>query len=154
MLHFPHTPAQSSESLLVVSFSVTMSEIAILAVAVGVSCGAILVLLCIIMGVRFCRKRRSENDIELRPREQEWKDPTVWWGLESQSCSASSGHWCGVWWAVWVPPCWKKTRIMELVGHLFLHVWKEIQFYSYTVLEILWTTVICTSWTFFVLFLW
>lgn len=58
--------------------AVTMSEIAILALAVGVSCGAILVLLCIIVAVRFCRKKRLENDIELSPREREWNDPTVW----------------------------------------------------------------------------
>lgn len=79
-----------------VFLAVTMSEIAILALAVGVSCGAILVLLCVIVAVRFCRKKRLENDFELRPQDPEWTDPTVWWGLESRSCSASSWHWCGV----------------------------------------------------------
>lgn len=78
MLRLLHAPAKSTELLLVVFPSVTMSEIAILALAVGVSCGAILILLCIVVGVRFCRKKRSENDIELSPRDHEWKDPTVW----------------------------------------------------------------------------
>lgn len=64
--------------LWVAFFAVTMSEIAILALAVGVSCGAILVLLCIVVAVRFCRKKRLENDIELRPRDHERTDPTVW----------------------------------------------------------------------------
>lgn len=71
-------PVQNTELVLVVSMSASMSEIKILALAVGVSCGIILVLLGIFVAVRFCRRKRMDNDIELQPREHEWKDPTVW----------------------------------------------------------------------------
>lgn len=75
----PDVHGSNGEIVLRVVNKVTMSEIAILALAVGVSCGVILVLLCIVVGVRVCRKKkRSEHDIELSPRDHEWKDPTVW----------------------------------------------------------------------------
>lgn len=74
----PDVHGSNGEIFLRVVDKVTMSEIAILALAVGVSCGAILVLLCIIVAVRFCRKKRLENDFELRPQDPEWTDPTVW----------------------------------------------------------------------------
>lgn len=56
----------------------SLSEIGLLAIAVGGACGVILVILGIFMAVRFCKKRRNDNDIEMPSREHEWKDPTVW----------------------------------------------------------------------------
>lgn len=50
------------------------SQIAILAIAVGVACGVILILLSIVVAVRFYRRQRMESDIEMPERD----DPTVW----------------------------------------------------------------------------
>lgn len=102
----------------------TMSEIKILALAVGVSCGIILVLLGIFVAVRFCRRKRMDNDIELRPREREWKDPTVWWGLESRSSSAPLPLGTGVEsdWLLGSPSAGKDQWDLRLGGHLFFHV--------------------------------
>lgn len=69
------------------SFAATLSEISILAASVGGACGAILILLGIVVAVRYCRKKHLENDIELHSQEREKRDVTVWWGLESQSSS-------------------------------------------------------------------
>lgn len=56
----------------------SLSEISLLAAAVGGGCAVILVLLGIFVAVRFYRKKHMTHDIEMSPREQEWKDPTVW----------------------------------------------------------------------------
>ncbi|KAF3841211.1 hypothetical protein F7725_007073 [Dissostichus mawsoni] len=58
--------------------SLSLSEISILAAAVGGTCGVILILLSIFMAVRFCRRKNVESDPEMQVREHEWKDPTVW----------------------------------------------------------------------------
>lgn len=63
----------SSALLLVVS----LSEISILAIAVGGACGVILVILGVFVAVRVYRRRRMENGIELHPREHQLKDPSV-----------------------------------------------------------------------------
>lgn len=57
---------------------VSLSEIGILAAAVGGACGIILVLLGIFVAVRYCRRKRTDNDIELHSQEREWKDNTMW----------------------------------------------------------------------------
>lgn len=57
---------------------VSLSEISILAAAVGGACGIILIFLGIVVVVRYCRRKHVENDIELQSREQEWKDSTMW----------------------------------------------------------------------------
>lgn len=57
---------------------VSLSDISILAIIIGSASGAILIILAIFVTVRFKRRRRRENDIELHSRDQEWKDPTVW----------------------------------------------------------------------------
>lgn len=74
---------------------VSLSEISILAAAVGGACGVILVLLGIFMVARHCRRKHAENDIELHSREQEWKDTGMWWGPEMKLVSSSSS-WAGV----------------------------------------------------------
>ncbi|XP_060941191.1 myelin protein zero-like protein 2b [Limanda limanda] len=56
---------------------VTLTDISILAIIIGSACGVILILFTIFIAVRLYRKRSMDHDIELRPREQEWKDPTV-----------------------------------------------------------------------------
>lgn len=74
---------------------VSLSEISILAAAVGGACGVILVLLGIFMVVRYCRRKHVENDIELHSQEQGWKDTGMWWGPEMKLVSSSSS-WAGV----------------------------------------------------------
>lgn len=56
----------------------SLSEISLLAAAVGGACAVILVLLGIFVAVRFYRRKHMANDTEMSVREQEWKDPTVW----------------------------------------------------------------------------
>lgn len=55
---------------------VSLSEISFLAIVVGGACGIILLILTIFVAVKFYKKRRRENDIELH--EHDFKDPTVW----------------------------------------------------------------------------
>ncbi|KAG7516874.1 myelin zero 2 [Solea senegalensis] len=74
----PDVHGSNGEIMLKVVNKVSFSEISMLALIVGISCGVILILLGIVVAVKFCRKRRMDSDIELHPREQEWKDPTVW----------------------------------------------------------------------------
>lgn len=57
---------------------VSLSEIGMLAIIVGASCGVILVLLAIFVAVRIRRRRRMEGEFEMEPRVREWKDPTEW----------------------------------------------------------------------------
>ncbi|XP_044227547.1 myelin protein zero-like protein 2b [Thunnus albacares] len=73
-----HGLHSNGEIILRVVNKVSISEIGILAAAVGGACGVILLLLIIFVVVRFYRKRGMEDDIEMHSREQEWKDPTVW----------------------------------------------------------------------------
>uniref|UniRef100_A0A3Q1HQN5 Myelin protein zero-like 2b n=1 Tax=Acanthochromis polyacanthus TaxID=80966 RepID=A0A3Q1HQN5_9TELE len=74
----PDVHGNSGEINFRVVNKVSLSEIGILAAAVGGACGIIMVLLGIFVAVRYCKKNRMDNDIELHSREQEWKDPTVW----------------------------------------------------------------------------
>lgn len=100
--------------ILVLSLPATLSEIGILAAAVGGACGVILILLCIFVAVRFYRKKHMENDIEMHSREQEWRDPTVWWGLESRSSSAPLLLRTGVELIGYLGPlCWRTQRNIE-----------------------------------------
>lgn len=55
---------------------VSLSEISFLAIVVGGACGVILLILTIFVAVKFYKKRRRENDIELH--EHDFKDSTVW----------------------------------------------------------------------------
>eukprot|EP00064_Thunnus_orientalis_P010393 superscaffoldBa00001411_g10419 len=73
----PDVHGSNGEIILKVVNKVSISEIGILAAAVGGACGVILLLLIIFVVVRFYRKRGTEDDIEMHSREQEWKDPTV-----------------------------------------------------------------------------
>ncbi|XP_039634134.1 myelin protein zero-like protein 2 isoform X4 [Perca fluviatilis] len=57
--------------------TVSLSEISILAAAVGGSCAVILILLGIFVAVKFYRKKHKEPNTELQLRENVWKDPTV-----------------------------------------------------------------------------
>lgn len=76
--NLPDVHGSSGEIVLRVVNKASLSEIGVLAAAVGGACGIILILLGIFVAVRFYRRKRMENDIELQSREQEWKDPTVW----------------------------------------------------------------------------
>ncbi|XP_073334909.1 myelin protein zero-like protein 2b [Pagrus major] len=74
----PDVHGSNGEIVLSVVNKASVSEIGVLAAAVGGACAAILILLGIVVAVRFCRRKHMGNGIELSPREQEWKDPTVW----------------------------------------------------------------------------
>ncbi|XP_026183316.1 myelin protein zero-like protein 2b [Mastacembelus armatus] len=69
----PDVHGSNGEIVLKVVNKVTLSEISILAAAIGVSCGVILIVLAIIVAVRLYRKKRLENSIEMNPQELEWK---------------------------------------------------------------------------------
>ncbi|XP_023260399.1 myelin protein zero-like protein 2 [Seriola lalandi dorsalis] len=73
----PDVHGSNGETVLKVVNKVSLSEIGVLALAVGGACGVILILLGIFVAVRYYRKRNMENDIELHPQEREWKDSTV-----------------------------------------------------------------------------
>lgn len=74
----PDVHGKNGEITLRVVNKVALSEIGILAAAVGGACAVILILLGIFVAVRFCRRKRMEANPEIHPPEQEWKDPTVW----------------------------------------------------------------------------
>ncbi|CAJ1064189.1 myelin protein zero-like protein 2b [Xyrichtys novacula] len=74
----PDVHGSNGEIVLKVVSKASLSEISILAAAVGGACVIILIILGIFVGVRFCRKKNVDNDVELDGREREWKDPTVW----------------------------------------------------------------------------
>lgn len=114
----------------------SLSEIGILAAAVGGACGIILILLGIFVAMRFYRRKRAENDLELQPREHERKDPTVWWGLKSRSSSAplplgtgvesdwlfgstllekTSESWGGEESSMFAPPMWTSHLLLQFV---------------------------------------
>lgn len=74
----PDVHSSNGEIVLRVVNKVSVSEIGVLAAAVGGACAVILIFLAIFVAVRFYRKKRMEPDTEMQPREQVWKDPTVW----------------------------------------------------------------------------
>uniref|UniRef100_A0A667WC96 Myelin protein zero-like 2b n=1 Tax=Myripristis murdjan TaxID=586833 RepID=A0A667WC96_9TELE len=74
----PDVHGKNGEIVLKVVDKATLSEISILAIAVGGACGVILLILGIVVMVRCYRRRHMDTDIELHPREKERKDPTVW----------------------------------------------------------------------------
>ncbi|KAM7397796.1 hypothetical protein PAMA_005901 [Pampus argenteus] len=75
--NLPDVHGNNGEIILRVVDKATVSEMGVLAAAVGGACGVILFLLLIFVVVRFYRKRRhTENDIELHS--HELKDPSVW----------------------------------------------------------------------------
>ncbi|KAE8287866.1 Myelin protein zero-like protein 2 Epithelial V-like antigen 1 Precursor [Larimichthys crocea] len=73
----PDVQGSNGEIVFRVVDKVSLSEIGILAAAVGGACAIILVLLCIFVAVRYYRKKQKENDFEANYRAEEWKDPTV-----------------------------------------------------------------------------
>ncbi|XP_061595921.1 myelin protein zero-like protein 2 [Cololabis saira] len=73
----PDVHGNNGELVLKVVNKVALSEIAILAAAVGGACGAILIILGFIVAVRYFRKRKMDTDIEMRPEEYEKADPTL-----------------------------------------------------------------------------
>nr|XP_029132496.1 myelin protein zero-like protein 2 [Labrus bergylta] len=74
----PDVHGSNGEIVFRVVNKVSLSEIGILAAAVGGACGVILILLGIFVAVRFCKKKHMENDIEMHTEESKRKDPTVW----------------------------------------------------------------------------
>lgn len=74
----PDVHGNNGEIVLKVVNKVSLSEISILAIAVGGAIVGILILLGIVVAVRIYRNRHTDSDIEMHSREQEWKDPTVW----------------------------------------------------------------------------
>lgn len=74
----PDVHGSNGEIVLKVVNKVSLSEISILAIAVGGAIVAILVVLGIFVAVKFCRKQPMDSDVEMHSREQEWKDRTVW----------------------------------------------------------------------------
>uniref|UniRef100_A0A8C3G7R3 Myelin protein zero-like 2b n=1 Tax=Cyclopterus lumpus TaxID=8103 RepID=A0A8C3G7R3_CYCLU len=74
----PDVHGSNGEIILKVVKKATISEIGILAAAVGGACGVILILLGIFVAVKYYRRKHMSTDIEMRPREHVWKDPTVW----------------------------------------------------------------------------
>ncbi|XP_071772716.2 myelin protein zero-like protein 2b [Centroberyx gerrardi] len=75
--NLPDVHGKSGEIILKVVSKVGLSEIGILAAAVGGACGIILLILGIFVLVKFYKRRHMDKDVELHTREQEWKDPTV-----------------------------------------------------------------------------
>ncbi|KAF1378745.1 hypothetical protein PFLUV_G00193700 [Perca fluviatilis] len=73
----PDVHGGNGEIFLRVVNKVSLSEISILAAAVGGSCAVILILLGIFVAVKFYRKKHKEPNTELQLRENVWKDPTV-----------------------------------------------------------------------------
>lgn len=74
----PDVHGRNGEITFRVVNKVSLSEIGILAAAVGGACAVILILLGIFVAVRVCRRKHMEFDPEMQPREHERKDPTVW----------------------------------------------------------------------------
>ncbi|XP_029030331.1 myelin protein zero-like protein 2b [Betta splendens] len=71
----PDVHGSSGETVLRVVDKVTLSEIGILAAAVGGACGVVLIILAMVVGVRLCRRNRMDHNIEMHPKEQ---GPGVW----------------------------------------------------------------------------
>lgn len=76
--NLPDVHGSNGEIILKVINKASLSEISLLAAAVGGACGVILILLGVFMAVRFYRKKHRGNDMELQTQEQKWKEPTVW----------------------------------------------------------------------------
>lgn len=74
----PDVHGSNGEITLKVVDRVVMSEISMLAIAVGAGIVLILIILSIVVSVKLCKKRRSDRDIEMHVPEDQWKDPTVW----------------------------------------------------------------------------
>ncbi|XP_062261749.1 myelin protein zero-like protein 2b [Platichthys flesus] len=75
--NLPDVHGKNAEISFRVVDKITLTDISILAIIIGSAFGVILILFAIFVAVRLHRKRSMENDIELRPGEQEWKDTTV-----------------------------------------------------------------------------
>ncbi|XP_034034588.1 myelin protein zero-like protein 2b [Thalassophryne amazonica] len=73
----PDVHGINGETTLTVVNKVSLSEISILAIAVGSACVAILIILAVIVVVRRMRKRCVPAEFDMHPQEWEWKDPTV-----------------------------------------------------------------------------
>uniref|UniRef100_A0A8D0ANE4 Myelin protein zero-like 2b n=1 Tax=Sander lucioperca TaxID=283035 RepID=A0A8D0ANE4_SANLU len=73
----PDVHGSNGEIFLRVVNKVSLSEISILAAAIGGSCAVILILLSIFVAVKFYRRKHMEPDTELQPPEHVWKDQTV-----------------------------------------------------------------------------
>uniref|UniRef100_A0A3B3ZEK4 Ig-like domain-containing protein n=1 Tax=Periophthalmus magnuspinnatus TaxID=409849 RepID=A0A3B3ZEK4_9GOBI len=74
----PDVHGSSGEISLRVVNKVSLSEISMLALAVGGGIVFILIVLSIVVTVKLCRKKRMDRDIEMHVPEDQWKDPTVW----------------------------------------------------------------------------
>lgn len=74
----PDVHGSNGEITLKVVNKVSLSEITMLAIAVGGGIILILIILAIVVSVKVCRKRQMDRDIEMHVPEEQWKDPTVW----------------------------------------------------------------------------
>lgn len=74
----PDVHGVNGEINLKVVNKVSLSEISVLALIVGISCGVILILLGCVVAARLYKKKCAGNNVELGSREQDWNDPTVW----------------------------------------------------------------------------
>ncbi|CAL9685726.1 unnamed protein product [Knipowitschia caucasica] len=74
----PDVHGSNGEIMLRVVNKVSLSEISMLAMAVGAGILLILVILVVVVSVKLCRKRQIDRDTEMHVPEEQWKDPTVW----------------------------------------------------------------------------
>uniref|UniRef100_A0A4W4GIJ8 Myelin protein zero-like 2b n=1 Tax=Electrophorus electricus TaxID=8005 RepID=A0A4W4GIJ8_ELEEL len=72
----PDIQGYSGETVLQVIQSVKLSEIEILAAAVGGAIILVIFILIIFITVRYCRQDRNSTEVVLR--DTEWKQPSVW----------------------------------------------------------------------------
>ncbi|KAI3373552.1 hypothetical protein L3Q82_022149, partial [Scortum barcoo] len=75
--NLPDVHGSNGEIVLKVVNKASISEIGLLAAAVGGACGAILIILGIFVAVRFYRRRHSGNNEEVQKQEHEWNNQTV-----------------------------------------------------------------------------
>lgn len=74
----PDVHGSNGEITLKVVNKVSLSQLSMLAIAVGGGIVLILIILGIVVVVKLFRKRRMDRDIEMHVPKDQWKDPTVW----------------------------------------------------------------------------
>ncbi|KAM6906850.1 myelin protein zero-like protein 2 [Xenentodon cancila] len=74
----PDVHGNNGELVLKVVNKASISDIAILAAVVGGACGAILIILGFVVAVKFYRKRKRDNDMEMHAEGYEKAEPISW----------------------------------------------------------------------------
>lgn len=74
----PDVHGSNGEINLKVVNKVSLSQLSMLAIAVGGGIVLILIILGIVVLVKLFRKRQMDRDIEMHVPKDQWKDPTVW----------------------------------------------------------------------------